>query len=561
MLGCYLHFELHLSVQWWMLIPSLITLTSFHRLPLELGWVWTVTSGFLCVVAGLTLAQYHTPSLLPKGDYVGIVEVKTSGKERGNRLEFRAEDLELAVDVSILADSTCILQPGNIIHVEGWNSGFIKAVYPYQFDERRFAQVRGISAKVYVKNLRVLDTSVQMSTRQVLLERVENWPVSERARAFYSAMLLGDKSKIDSDDKQAFATSGLVHVLAVSGLHVGLIALFLERISSVFKRLRGVRTRIIRTLFVLVGIWGFVWLSGMGVSVVRAGMLFTFVQVARMTGRRGVTAEAVWFAAALLVCLNPITIFDLGFQLSFAAVFGIVYGHSMVEAKLRTIELPKAARFILSSASVSLWAQWATSAITLYHFHQFPTYFLLSNVLMLPLMPVLLILGILLLLMDLSGTSISLIWWLADTLVEWFFMGVTWLSSLPGALISPIYISSSMALAIAVGFALVIISIRKKWKYAVEVAVLLPLVFLPVDVDHEIWIHQHKQEMAIELEKEGVSTLYVAEPQVYEKLRFISEKWRESRGIDSLRLRLLPLLKSPTDSDYYANDLEGLILE
>lgn len=556
MLGCYLHFEADLQFTSWMLIFPSIALIGFTKLQVGVGGLWTILYSISVVVMGIGIAEWSRVEVLESGDYSSVVEVQTFEKRRGNRLVYTSEELQSGLKIELLTDTNTHFTPGNVLHVKGWNAGFKPSVYPFQFDEKRFAQIRGTSGKVYVKSAEMLGGQLHLSTRQHLLNRVNKWPVSHRTRSFYAAMLLGDKSKVDRDDKQAFATSGLVHVLAVSGLHVGLIALFLEKLTFMLKR-----HRVIRLLLILTGIWCFVWISGASVSVVRAGLLFTFVQIARLTGRRGVTAEAVWTAAAILVCLNPITIFDLGFQLSFAAVFGIVYGHTLIDQWLRHIELSKPTRFVLSSASVSFWAQWSTSAITLYHFHQFPTYFLLSNVLFLPFIPLLLILGILVMLMDVSGLSIAFVWRSTDFLVNGFFAGVRWLSEWPGALVSSIFISSTLAWAVAFGFILVIISLRKRWKYTTVIGILLPFTILPIDNHSGIWHHQDGITSAIEVQSGSVSTFYSEDEKALDGIQYGSSKWLESRGVDSIRFESILLPSLDLDSNFYSENHENLVFE
>ncbi len=194
--------------------------------------------------------------------------------------------------------------------------------------------------------------------------------------AVAAALVLGKRDLISSELQSAYADTGAVHVLAVSGLHVGIIAgMVLGLLSFLSDKKRWARW--LRTLLALLAIWSFALLTGLGPSVQRAATMFSILIFAGLSKRRTDLFNSLAAAALLMLFMQPIQLFQLGFQLSFSAVAGIALFLKPIQGWLF---FPRAwQRAIWSVLSVSLAAQLGTLPLSIYYFHQLPLYFLITG--------------------------------------------------------------------------------------------------------------------------------------------------------------------------------------
>ena len=199
--------------------------------------------------------------------------------------------------------------------------------------------------------------------------------------ALISAMVLGDKSQLSAEIRDEFSAAGVSHVLALSGLHVSIL---LGLLSLLLSRFRNWFSALIKLLFV----WSFAFLTGMPISLLRVALMFTIMILAKTTNRDSNTLNTLFTAAFLILLASPQSLYDVSFQLSFTAVFFIVLvvqwrkGSKKKSSKSKS---NKSITVIITCVKdillVSLAAQIGTLPLLLYHFGQFPTYFLLSNLL------------------------------------------------------------------------------------------------------------------------------------------------------------------------------------
>lgn len=448
------------------------------------------------------------------------------------------------------------LEPGSVLHVSGYRSRFQAPVYPYQFDEETYYHSKGFSGKWYFDGLVLIRAQREPSLRNQIIDRIRSWPVRPATRAFYLAMITGEKGDIEAEDRAAFSRSGLVHILAVSGLHVGLIVAFVNGVFffSVFRQTEWGRWMV--WAISLIALWFFVYISGSSSSVLRAAIMFSAVATARALKRKAATPEAVWLSAYLLLLINPYEVYALGFQLSFAAVFSIVYGHAFVQNWMRERYGSLKKTKVLSLLSVSFWAQLGTSPITLYHFHQFPNFFLFSNVLFLPFVPILLGLGILLTIW--SGWSIPPVWLfhLVDGAVNIFNYGVHWVSNLPGSVTEGIYLSKIQAWLCLSFVVVVIIAMYqrnlKAWGLGIILLSVLP--FAREGKTDAYWVHHFRENTILEMEEANGVQLYMSDTTLQSAFFRQTKFWRFSRGVQSVSVSYWEFqpLEEGSENDYYA---------
>jgi ComEC/Rec2-related protein len=188
------------------------------------------------------------------------------------------------------------------------------------------------------------------------------------------ALLLGDSRDIDAMSKHAFEATGSVHVLAVSGMHV---VLFVELMMIFFQCFSRFINRTTAIILGMILVWFYALLTGFSPSVVRAVLMFTVVHLGQILGRQSNANHSVIACAFIMVALDPKCFYDIGFQLSFLAVLGIIHFNAPIERQISFKN--KVSIFLWKATSVTLAAQILTVPLTLYYFHSFPNYFLLAN--------------------------------------------------------------------------------------------------------------------------------------------------------------------------------------
>ena len=203
------------------------------------------------------------------------------------------------------------------------------------------------------------------------------------------ALILGEKSSLDRETLRTFSSAGAMHVLAVSGLHVGIVMLIFSFLLKPIKRLP--KGRLLFVICVVLCIWFYALITGMSSSVLLAAVMFSFVIVGKELERENSVYQSIMVSAFILILIEPFVIFQVGFQLSYLAVLGIVF----LQPKIYNLFYTK--YFLLDKiwqiSSVSIAAQLATFPLGLYYFHQFPNFFMISNLIVIPLAFAILIAG------------------------------------------------------------------------------------------------------------------------------------------------------------------------
>ncbi len=515
-------------------VAFLLILGSILQQRLVLSSLWRLSlMGFLFCFGMCRALSVNVKSPEDQGF---IYRVGSQPHSAGQMWRLDATDLASGLRWRLYLPDSVSLGEGDVLFATGSVVHPKEPVYPYEFNKKRYYSAKGIAGDVFVRDHHILQRIPQNGFRNGLMASLKQWPVSVQTRSFYRAMLFGDKSDIDPEDKAAFTETGLVHLLAVSGLHVGLVATMAGALFflPIFK-LRP--WSFVKSSFVLLAIWTFAWLGGMSPSLLRASILFSLMTLGSLTDRKGESGEAVWMAGFLILLIDPNALYDLGFQLSFCAVFGIVYGHKLTMQYIPTPDnkTGKWLRKVLELGSVSVWAQMATSPITLYHFHQFPNYFLLANWLFLPFVPLLLMSGVAMLMMEMTLPVHNLLWTILDGAVHLFFLGVHFISEMPGAVSSKIYISvyQSVVMTFALIAAILLLAHRKVL-WAMIFSVSMALIFIQSnDAGSSGFIHHLSGQTYLEIHEEGRSMIWTSDTAKVDRLLYRSSSWRGSLNIDS----------------------------
>jgi len=317
-----------------------------------------------------------------------------------------------------------LLKPGSQIIFEQSPEPVENRGNPYEFDYKNYLAKKHIFRQVYLKSGNWKLTGYVNNTpllwaetiRDKLLKIYRDQEIGAQETEILSALTLGYKRELDRETKRIFSSAGAMHVLAVSGLHVGILFF---AFSFCFGFLQ--KRRIGKFIYVILSIsflWGYAFITGLSPSVLRACTMFSLIIIAGNINRRANIYNTLAASAFLLLLINPNNLFEVGFQLSYMAVFGIVFLQPKIAA-LWPIK-NKVGLFFWNLITVSIAAQIATFPLSAYYFCQFPTYFLLSNIVVIPAAMLLIPLGLGLLVFSkipLLASSIAFV-------VKWIIKGV-----------------------------------------------------------------------------------------------------------------------------------------
>ncbi|QHI37006.1 hypothetical protein IMCC3317_23770 [Kordia antarctica] len=208
--------------------------------------------------------------------------------------------------------------------------------------------------------------------------------------AVLEALLLGQRQQISKELQSNYANAGAIHILAISGLHIGILVLLLQFLLNPLSRFRY--GKLLKLLLMVCILWSFAFLSGLSASVVRAVTMFSILVVATHFHRQTNTLQVLTVSMFFLLLCKPHFLFDVGFQLSYAAVFAIVW----LQPLWKKLWNPKsfAPKSFWSLLTVSLSAQLGVLPLSLYYFHQFPGLFFIANLTIIPVLGIILVFGI-----------------------------------------------------------------------------------------------------------------------------------------------------------------------
>jgi competence protein ComEC len=230
-----------------------------------------------------------------------------------------------------------------------------------------------------------------------LLAILKRHLTTDREFAVGSALLLGYRDAVDEDVRNAYVQTGSMHILAVSGMHILLIFNGLQWIFKAYKS-GNRRFRWTKAILSLLLIWLFALITGLSASVLRAAVMATFLAVGQTIKRRGNTYNILAASAFMLLIWNPMFLLDVGFQLSYLAVIGIVHFYPKIQKMV--ISKNKIINWTWDALAIGFAAQLVVTPLSLYYFHQFPTYFWLSGLLAVPVSSAALYVGIALFFLD-----------------------------------------------------------------------------------------------------------------------------------------------------------------
>lgn len=309
---------------------------------------------------------------------------------------------------------------------------------PGEFDLKTYWKTKGLYGMFFMESkdfhvVRTLECSyLTQSIRiaQQLCLDILSKHLTGQELGIAQALILGDKSMLDNEIRSAFTATGSMHILAVSGLHIGLI---LQLLLTLIKLGAKWVNRSTAILFVILLLWFYALMTGFSPSVIRAVFMFSVLTLTQMKGLQTSSINSLFFTAFIIVLWKPMYLFDIGFQLSYLAMLGIFLFYS----KIANIWKPrnKILYYLWEGTAIGFAAQVATTPLTLYYFHQFPNFFAIANLGLMGLSSIVLGAGIFILVthkIPLLGKLNGIILLYA---VYWMFRLIQWIETWPGALV------------------------------------------------------------------------------------------------------------------------------
>jgi competence protein ComEC len=315
----------------------------------------------------------------------GIIKSARSDAVQGSMLLYSKKD-----------SSVTSLLPGDNLIVKCTPVEITNRGNPYEFDYRFFMESHGIRYYAFTGNNGIICYKSPhrrklvysaLIIREKIIKMYETRGITGERLALVAAMTLGQKNMLDQDQKQYFIKAGVMHIMAVSGLHAVVLSVFVFNILFFLKR----RFNILRIIITILILWSFAFVTGLTPSVLRATLMFSFIQAGSHMKRPVNGINSVLASAFILILVRPSVIFDAGFLLSYSAVIFIIsfYREFCLKLQFKSWLSDK----IWQSVVITVVAQAGTLPLTIMLFNRFPTLFILTNVIIVPLSSLVIILG------------------------------------------------------------------------------------------------------------------------------------------------------------------------
>jgi len=416
----------------------------------------------------LFIARVEEPLIEKKNSYktiVNVVSIKENGiwKDKSGRvLTYFGKE-----------GSSALAQYGDIIIIQSKIGDVSSPANPGQFNYKLYLSNQNVYNQVYVppgkwnkidhqsNGLRAFTIRLREKTIKLL----KRCSTSESEFAVASAILVGNKDWLDNETRKGFSDAGAMHILCVSGMHVGILFIIVNAMLSFLNR--NQLLRLFKTATILVIIWFYAMITGLSSPVLRASVMFSFLLIGKSFNRYTSIYNTLAASIILLLVTDPYLLVNTGFQLSYIAVTGIVILQPIIERRWS----PKfwLAKKIWALISVSLAAQISILPLSLLYFHKFPVYFLITNIIVIPLVSLILYCGILFFVFSFLQTILDVLGNFLIFLIRLLNGSIHIIEELPFAVIDDVNINLVEALVIyglIMGFLAFIIR-KKKYQFYV----------------------------------------------------------------------------------------------
>lgn len=379
---------------------------------------------------------------------------------------------------------------------------------PGEFDYRNYLIRKGVTGQSFLRdedwiNLQVNEANplyaFSYRFRDILLVSLQQCGLKDDEFGVAAAILLGYDDDLSDEVRKNYVAAGSMHILCVSGMHVGIIYLLAAALLSFLNRKKWMK--ILKQILLLILIWFYAMIAGLSPSILRSALMISFVIVGELLQRKGFAINSIAASAFVLLCVNPYNLFEIGFQLSYVAVIGIVvlqrpiYGWFCFKNKF--------ADKVWEITAVALAAQIATVPFTLFYFNQFTTYFWLSNLFMTPISFVVIMSGMILLLVSwipFLNTLVGYVVWGAVYLMNFC---VDFVEKIPFSIIKGLYVSEFEFFLLLLAFVLILVFAKEKEDQVTKreqrlvIATLSVLLVFVISLSFRLYSSEHQNDMLV----------------------------------------------------------------
>ena len=391
---------------------GIFVLTAFLVLKPAKKFVWSWLSGLslnlllMCIGSGLVFAKNMANQTQWIGNYMNqsnviFLTLKEPLTEKAKSYKALAkadfvfinkEWKSVKGDVLVYFKKDSVksnLQNGSQIIINKQLQPISNSGNPASFNYQRYCAFQDIYAQTFLQTkdyLRVANDNHFSFDRYLINARTKVLSILRKNIAnadelsIAEALLIGYRDDLDKDLVQAYSNTGVVHIIAISGLHIAMIYGLIVLLFKPLQRFNWIK--FIKPIVILLVIWGFTFLAGAAPSILRSAVMFTFIVIGENLGKRINIYNNLAASAFTILLFNPYSLWDVGFQLSYAAVLSIVVFSKHIEHWFYFKN--KLLKMLWQLNAVTLSAQILTLPIILYNFHQFPNFFLFTNLFAVP---------------------------------------------------------------------------------------------------------------------------------------------------------------------------------
>ena len=435
---------------------------------------------------------------------------------------------------------------------------------PYQFNYKRYMERKGVYGRTEVVAFSVVKNNTtgfmgSIARTRSHLAIVIDKHFNQESSALLKTLLLGKRTDLDNEVYQHYVDAGAVHILAISGLHVGIITAILLLLLQKMPNLGFYRP--LRYFILLAGLWTFAFIAGASPSVLRATVMFSFVGLSTLIRRKQGRFDALMLSMLFLLLINPYYLYDVGFQLSYAAVFSIMKFYPVMRKWWQPEN--KYLQWIWSLFLVGLSAQIVVLPISLYYFHQFPILFFVSNLIVVPLLQPILIGGIIALCLGSFGILPYAIVFVLEKLIALMNFLVAFIAHQEMFIIRNIPFTTPLLLSSLLTVFILIVFVHYR-KYKVLVALLLSVIlFQGVLFYHKYKLETTEEMLVFSKYKQKVITIRQGDKLSIYQTDTISPdpvvmNYIKNKGISNIELKKIPYILRFKQKNYLLMDSLGV---
>ncbi|MEX2512362.1 MAG: ComEC/Rec2 family competence protein [Cyclobacteriaceae bacterium] len=419
------------------------------------------------------------------------------------------------------------LEPGMVILVNGKPQRIASQQNPSEFNYAAFMGNKQVYFSHFIgEELQIVPQQRKKSWQHMVLDlrarlesKIESFIPDPGAAQIAKALLLGQKEELESEISEAYVTAGAMHILAVSGLHVGIIYGFFFLIWKPL-RLKGMKRVAFLTVVVLF-IWFYALITGMSPSVLRAATMFTLISMAQMRSRNPSIFNPLALSAMVLVMFDPYIVFSVGFQLSYTALTGILLFQPLISRMWTPSQ--KWIQYLWEITTLGLAAQLATFPLSIHIFHVFPTYFIFSNLIAIPGAFLVMATGLPFLIFSSFDGLASIMGQLVNFLVKTLNQAVFSLQYLPFSRMENLYLHLTEMILIWASLLSIYFYFEERKRQQL-VFILIPMVLLAFYRIGLKTADLSKDELMVYQLGKGVAVDYIYKGQWYSYLKNVSEE-------------------------------------